>query len=125
MDREKKSLLTQILVLFASSSTLVCCAIPALLVAIGATGALISLFSNIPFLITISENKEIVFIISGLLIITAFWTQRKDEIDSCELDDSLTMSCNNLKKINKKILYSSLFIYLVGLFFAFFAKYLI
>ena len=60
-----------------------------------------------------------------LLIITAFWTQRKDEIDSCELDDSLTMSCNNLKKINKKILYSSLFIYLVGLFFAFFAKYLI
>ena len=43
MDK-KKSLLTQILVLFASSSTLVCCAIPALLVAIGATGALISLF---------------------------------------------------------------------------------
>ncbi|GIR29019.1 hypothetical protein CM15mP43_06430 [bacterium] len=61
MDKEKKSLLTQILVLFASSSTLVCCALPALLVAIGATGALISLFSNIPFLITISENKEIVF----------------------------------------------------------------
>ena len=31
------------------------------------SGALISLFSNIPFLITISENKEILFIISGLL----------------------------------------------------------
>ena len=125
MDKEKKSLLTQILVLFASSSTLVCCAIPALLVAIGATSALISLFSNIPFLITISENKELVFTISGLLIIIAFWTQRKDEIDSCELDDTLMMSCNNLKKINKIMLYSSLFIYLVGLFFAFFAKYLI
>ena len=96
MDKEKKSLLTQILVLFASSSTLVCCAIPALLVAIGATGALISLFSNIPFLITISENKEMVFTISGLLIIIAFWTQRKDEIDSCELDDTLMMSCLSL-----------------------------
>ena len=125
MDKEKKSLLTQILVLFASSSALICCAIPALLVAIGATGALISLFSNIPFLITISENKEMVFTISGLLIIIAFWTQRKDEIDSCELDDKLMMSCNNLKKINKIMLNSSLFIYLVGLFFAFFAKYLI
>ena len=125
MNKEKKSLLTQILVLFASSSTLICCAIPAILVAIGATGALISLFSNIPFLITISENKEIVFAISGLLIFIAFWSQRKDEIDSCELDKTLMMSCNNLKKINKIILYSSLFIYLVGLFFAFFAKYLI
>ena len=125
MNKDNKSLFAQIVVLFASTSTLICCALPALLVAIGATGALVSLFSNIPFLITISENKEIVFIISGLLIITAFWTQRKDEIDSCELDDTLMMSCNNLKKINKIMLYSSLFIYLVGLFFAFFAKYLI
>jgi hypothetical protein len=100
MNKDNKSLFAQIIVLFASTSTLICCALSALLVAIGATGALVSLFSNIPFLITISENKEMVFTISGLLIIIAFWTQRKDEIDSCELDDTLMMSSSSQESIS-------------------------
>ncbi|MEC7925703.1 MAG: hypothetical protein VX618_04335 [Thermodesulfobacteriota bacterium] len=125
MNKDNKSFFAQIIVLFASTSTLICCALPALLVTIGATGALISLFSNIPFLVTISENKEIVFIISGCLLAISFYLNRDDEVESCEIDENLSLSCNNLRKTNKKILNLSLIIYLIGFFFAFFAKYLI
>ena len=44
--------------LFASSSTLVCCALPALLVAVGAGAALSSLVSAVPQLVWLSEHKE-------------------------------------------------------------------
>lgn len=122
MNKDNKSFFAQIIVLFASTSTLICCALPALLVTIGATGALISLFSNIPFLVTISENKEIVFIISGCLLAISFYLNRDDEVESCEIDENLSLSCNNLRKTNKKILNLSLIIYLIGFFFAFFCK---
>ena len=125
MNKDKKSLFAQIIVLFASTSTLICCALPALLVTIGATGALISLFSNIPFLITISENKEIVFIVSGCFLVVSFLLNKNDDVGSCEIDESLSLSCNNLKKTNKKIMLASVVIYLIGLFFSFFAEYFI
>ena len=125
MNKDNKSLFAQIVVLFASTSTLICCALPALLVAIGATGALVSLFSNIPFLITISENKEIVFAISGCLLGISFFLNRNSEVESCEIDENLSLSCNNLKKTNRTILMISLIIYFIGFFFAFFAKYCI
>ena len=43
--------------LFASSSTLICCALPALLVALGAGAALSSLVSAVPQLVVLSEHK--------------------------------------------------------------------
>ena len=125
MKKENRSLFAQIIVLFTSTSTLVCCALPALLVGIGATGALISLFSNIPFLITISENKEIVFTIAGCFLFVSYLLNRNYDVESCEIDENLSLSCNNLKKTNKKILLVSLIIYIISLFFAFFAQYFI
>ena len=50
--------------LFASSGTLVCCALPALLVALGAGAALSSLVSAVPQLVWMSENKEALFVLS-------------------------------------------------------------
>ena len=47
-----------VLSLFASSSTLVCCALPALLVALGAGAALSSLVSVFPQVVWLSEHKE-------------------------------------------------------------------
>ena len=59
------------LALFASSGTLVCCALPALLVALGAGAALSSLVSAVPQLVWISENKGAVFTAAGLMLATA------------------------------------------------------
>ena len=50
-----------IISLFTSGSTLICCALPASLVAIGSAATLTSLVSNFPQLIWISEHKLMVF----------------------------------------------------------------
>jgi len=52
--------------LFASSGTLVCCALPALLVALGAGAVLSSLVSVFPQLVWLSEHKEGLFIVAGV-----------------------------------------------------------
>ena len=43
--------------LFASSSTLICCALPAIFVALGAGASFASLVSTFPFLIVLSQYK--------------------------------------------------------------------
>ena len=58
MKKENRSLFAQIIVLLLVQATGLLC-LPALLVTIGATGVLISLFSNIPFLITIVKIKKL------------------------------------------------------------------
>ena len=54
-----------ILSLFTSGSTLICCALPATLVAIGSAATLASLVSSFPQLIWISEHKALVFGLAG------------------------------------------------------------
>jgi len=51
--------------LFTSGSTLICCALPATLVAIGSAATLVSLVSNFPQLVWISEHKALVFGLAG------------------------------------------------------------
>jgi len=46
------------LVLFAFSTTLVCCALPILLVSLGLGAVSASLFANLPFLVTLAQYKE-------------------------------------------------------------------
>jgi len=53
----KKSRLVDFLTLFTSASTLICCALPALLVAIGAGSVMAGLVSNVPQLIWLSKHK--------------------------------------------------------------------
>jgi urea transporter len=57
--------------LFATSSTLVCCAIPAALVALGAGAALSSLVSVFPQVVWLSEHKEGLFAFAGLAMAAA------------------------------------------------------
>jgi len=57
--------------LLASGSTLVCCALPALLVALGAGATLVSLTSRLPQLIWLSEHKGAVFGVAAALLALA------------------------------------------------------
>lgn len=54
--------------LAARSSTLVCCALPALLVAVGMGAALSSLVSEFPQVVWLSEHKEGLFAAVGLML---------------------------------------------------------
>jgi hypothetical protein len=59
------------LALFGSFSTLICCALPALFVTLGAGATLAGLVSHVPQLIWLSEHKIALFVFSGALLIIA------------------------------------------------------
>lgn len=54
--------------LFTSLGTLVCCALPSLLVLLGLGATVASIVSSAPWLVALSRHKNWVFLVSGLLI---------------------------------------------------------
>src|SRR5438045_6811113 len=54
--------------LFTSFGTLLCCALPSLLVLLGLGATVASFLSAVPWLVTLSHHKNWVFAVSGLLI---------------------------------------------------------
>jgi len=105
--------------LFASSSTLVCCALPALLVALGAGAALSSLVSVFPQLVWLSEHKVALFVVAGLMLLASGLMQWQNRTAPCPLDPALRRSCLKTRKISATLYGSSLLIYVTGGLFAF------
>jgi mercuric ion transport protein len=64
----KRSAVLSYFSLFTSLSTLLCCALPSLLVLFGLGASVASLLSFFPWLVTLSKNKQWTFSISGALI---------------------------------------------------------
>jgi mercuric ion transport protein len=58
--------------LFTSLSTLLCCALPSLLVLFGLGASVASTLSFLPWLVTLSRHKQWTFAISGGLIALTF-----------------------------------------------------
>lgn len=117
-----KSYLLPYLSLFTSAGTLVCCALPALLVTIGAGAVLAGLVSAVPQLIWLSTYKIQVFIIAGLLLLVTGVIQWRMKNAPCPTDPELAASCMRVRSINKWVFIFSLLIYAVGFFFAFVAS---
>ncbi len=89
--------------LLASSTTLVCCVLPAVMVSLGAGAAVVGLITNFPQLIWLSEHKAAVFgiatallVISGLLLV---WARRLP----CPLDSDLGGKCMRLRQIGARL----------------------
>jgi hypothetical protein len=110
---------TSVLSLFASSSTLVCCAIPALLVALGAGAALSSLVSVFPQVVWLSEHKEAIFIFAGLMTLAGGVMQWRNRTAPCPTDPALRDACIRTRKTSSVVYGISVLLYLVGGWFAF------
>jgi len=121
----KNSKLANILSLFTSGSTLICCALPATLVAIGSAATLTSLVSNFPQLIWISEHKGLVFGVAGAVLTIAGYLQWQARNAPCPVDPILARVCNKTRKNALRVYWLSLSIFAVGAFFAFVAPLLI
>jgi UDP-N-acetylmuramyl pentapeptide phosphotransferase/UDP-N-acetylglucosamine-1-phosphate transferase len=115
----KHSYLSSFVTLFASTSTLVCCALPALLVSLGAGAALASLVSVFPQIVWVSENKEAIFLISSLLMIMGGIFQFRNRYAPCPIDPALRQTCIKTRKVSLRIYLISLFLLLIGGWFAF------
>ena len=105
--------------LCASSSTLVCCAIPALLVALGAGAALSSLVSIFPQLVWLSEHKEALFGLAGLMMICSGTLQWRNRSAPCPIDPALRDACLKTRKTASTVYTASVVLYLIGGWFAF------
>ena len=105
--------------LFASSSTLVCCALPAMLVGLGAGAALSSLVSFIPQLVFLSERKEELFVAAGLMLGASGVIQWRNRNAACPTDPDRRHACLSTRRVSARVYAFSVFVYLVGAFFAF------
>lgn len=105
--------------LFASSSTLVCCALPALLVTLGAGAALSSLISVFPQLVWLSEHKVRLFVFAGLMLLASGGLQWRNRSAPCPTDPALRNTCLRTRKTAGLVYGASVLLYLVGGWFAF------
>ncbi len=104
--------------LFSSAGTLICCALPALFVALGAGGVLVSLFSNVPQLIWISEHKGWVFGLAGLLLGACALLQLRALSQPCPTDPILAEACRTTRRWTGPAFFVALGLFCVGVLFA-------
>lgn len=107
--------------LLTSSSTLICCALPATLVGIGAVATLTSLVTAFPQLIWISEHKVIVFGLAGSMLLLAGVIQWRTRKLPCPTDPYSARQCEKTRKQSLWVYWGSLGLFLIGCFFAFIA----
>jgi hypothetical protein len=115
----RSSLWGSVASLFASSSTLVCCALPALLVALGAGAALSSLVSVFPQVVWLSEHKLGLFAFAGLMMLASGGLQWRSRNAPCPTDPALRNACVRTRKTSRWVYSASVLLYLVGGWFAF------
>jgi hypothetical protein len=121
IDGLGQSKLASVLSLFTSGGTLVCCALPALLVTIGAGAALSSLVSAVPQLVWLSEHKEGVFLAAAVMLAIAGVMQWRARSLPCPTDPALAAACTRTRTLSLRVYWLSLVIFLIGGFFAFVA----
>ncbi|MCB0391632.1 MAG: hypothetical protein KDD58_10080 [Bdellovibrionales bacterium] len=107
--------------LFASTSTLLCCALPSLLVVLGMGATMAGLVSAVPQLIWLSQHKVWIFGGSALMLILAIYLQYRARFEPCPTDPLLAKACDRSRKWSFIILLISCGLWLIGAFFAFIA----
>ena len=103
----------QYLSLFSSVGTLLCCALPSLLVLFGLGATVASALSAAPWLVTLSRHKNWTFLIAGVLIAANFVYLHTAacQQQQCAVGDD---ACARAARFNRVLLWISAAIYLVG-----------
>ncbi len=110
--------------LFTSFGTLLCCALPSLLVLLGLGATVASVLSSVPWLVALSHHKSLVFLVSGVLIggnflyVYAVAPQLQMRAGACPADSP--EACRTASRTSRIVLWVSGIIYCVGGFSAYF-----
>ncbi|GMQ83159.1 MAG: hypothetical protein BMS9Abin05_2646 [Rhodothermia bacterium] len=107
-----------ILSLFTSTGTLLCCALPAAVAAVAGGAAVASLISTFPWLIPLSANKGWLFLGSGLILVfSGILVFRPKGAVACSITGG--EGCEIAGRFTKVMFWISAGIYSVGAFFAY------
>ncbi len=88
-----------------------CCALPIVLVAIGAGSAMASLVSALPWLATVSKYKALVFTLTALVQGYAWWQVRR--VSQCSIADAKRL------RWQRRILWASTALLVISIFDAY------
>lgn len=118
-DPLRRNLGLSFLALVASSGTLVCCVLPAVMVSLGAGAALAGLVTAVPQLVWLSEHKAGVFGVAAALLLLsgiALWHARTLP---CPADPRLAATCTRLRRWSAGLWIVSALSVAAGALFAF------
>jgi hypothetical protein len=119
VGQARSGMLASVLSLFASSSTLICCALPALVVALGAGATLSGLVGVFPQMVWLSEHKIGLCITAGVFLAVSGWLQWRNRSAPCPIDPELRHACMLTRRISWRVYGVSVVLFLVGAWFAF------
>ena len=106
--------------LFASAGTWICCALPILLVTVGAGAILAGITSQFPLLTALGAHKNWMFAISAVLLLAAAGlTWRSGQ--RCPADPVLARQCQRVRRWNKRVLWVSVIVWFIGFMAAYLA----
>jgi hypothetical protein len=114
-----RSIVLEVLTILSSFSTLLCCALPALLVSLGAGAVLASLITAVPQLVWLSEHKIPLFAFAGLMLALSGVSAYRNRNAPCPADPAQAKSCMRLRRWSARVFYFSVAVYVIGFFFAF------
>jgi len=103
--------------LFVTSGTLLCCALPVVLVSVGLGAVVASLNYNIPGLMFLAEHKYWTLTLAGILLVFMAWVIWRPN-QTCPTDPNLAAACQQAKSWNQRIFWVSGVIWGIGLFFS-------
>ncbi len=105
--------------LLASTATLLCCVLPAVLVSLGAGAVVVGLVSAFPQLIWLSEHKALVFGTAAALLAFSGMLLMHARTLPCPADPVAARACNRLRRISQAIYGVAAVALVIGALFAF------
>jgi len=105
--------------LLASSATLICCVLPAVLVSVGAGATVVSLVTAFPQLIWLSERKPLVFGVAGAALLIGGIVLWRARLLPCPTDPIAAKACTRLRRLSAILFTVASLSFAIGLLFAF------
>jgi hypothetical protein len=93
------------LTLVTSVSTLLCCALPAMLVGVGAGAVVAGLITAVPQLVILSEHKTVLFAVAGGLLAASAMARYMSRNAPCPTDVGQAATCKRLRTFGGAALY--------------------
>lgn len=110
--------LSSYLALFTSTGTLLCCALPSALAALAGGSAVASLVSTLPWLVPLSQHKEWIFFVAGVMIVlSGILVYRPKGKMACSITGG--EGCAVAGRFTTVMFWLSVSIYAIGTFFAY------
>jgi len=116
-----RTIIIESVALIGSVGTLLCCALPAIFVSLGAGAAVASVVADVPQLVWLSRHKIPLFVGAAVLLVISGVTAYVNRRTPCPLDPMQARSCRRLRRFATSLFFTSVVLYAIGFYFAFLA----